>query len=791
MVAGAWRTTNSTYGSGAWDASFHARPRGSLSHPSLALAGCGAKGLPALGARARRAPLSDALARGDPLMDRWQSGGASASSGSIASCRSSVDLGGVQMPRMRAAAPSWDAFPGLQVPRVRPPLGGKGGVEEDAAYLGDATKELRKRFEVDEDLDSVAVGNLRRRFPAAPLAAVRAALRDQDGHAGRAAAALAERYGAGGGGAARPERSSRDVERDEQVENLCRRFPTASPREVRNALAAHNGHAGRAAAELAKVHAGGVRSAEAPAAPAAIGARGRSEPEVVPPAKVLLPPKYANVRDHRKEAEAKVPMKRLDEPKEVDWSKADPKKWRITTTEFDGSYTLSPLDPPRIVNTAGPVMQGLKKLKTNPVDYQAVFYQSDIASWPGSDQEYNLVERTKGGFNVAEEEDGAFTCMQARYQALKPGVKVQRDKFTDKLVYEERLLGKPLCPGRGEGFADVPCISVVGDVDPYDVAQGAVGDCWLLCALSALAEYPGAIKQLFKNTPDIEDLPKDAPNTYVVTLYDLPTWTPVDIVVDERLCTKADGSGLLGCAPSLTGDLWAPYVEKAVAIHCGGWDKIVGGQCTHAWRLLTGCKDQYTFKEKEEGDGFGCYGSVNPKTRTLAELANSPHDGCQTSWPTAWPKVGGGGRPGVRLDYEAMFERMCAWHDANYMMACGSKEGSDKDTTDGIADSHAYTILDVVNDAAGTKFDLIKVRNPWGNGEFNEGKWDDDGPNWKRYPKVREALKPTLGVDDGVFWVEKDEFFKYFKVIYLCALDMSQFVEDETETPTRLPAKRS
>ena len=33
-----------------------------------------------------------------------------------------------------------------------------------------------------------------------------------------------------------------------------------------------------------------------------------------------------------------------------------------------------------------------------------------------------------------------------------------------------------------------------------------------------------------------------------------------------------------------------PDLEKAVAAHCGGWDKIDGGQCTHAWALLTGCQ---------------------------------------------------------------------------------------------------------------------------------------------------------------------------------------------------------
>ena len=44
-----------------------------------------------------------------------------------------------------------------------------------------------------------------------------------------------------------------------------------------------------------------------------------------------------------------------------------------------------------------------------------------------------------------------------------------------------------------------------------------------------------------------------------------------------------------------------------------------------------------------------------------------------------WPKVGGGGRRGMKETSDGLFERMCAWDDANYVMACGSRQGSDKD----------------------------------------------------------------------------------------------------------------
>ena len=69
--------------------------------------------------------------------------------------------------------------------------------------------------------------------------------------------------------------------------------------------------------------------------------------------------------------------------------------------------------------------------------------------------------------------------------------------------------------------------------------------------------------------------------------------------------------------------------------------------------------------------------------------------------------------------------------------------GSDSESTDGIVDGHAYTVLDCVADVAGVaELDMIKVRNPWGSGEFKSGMWDDDGPGWSEYPSVK--VQPNL-----------------------------------------------
>ena len=41
-------------------------------------------------------------------------------------------------------------------------------------------------------------------------------------------------------------------------------------------------------------------------------------------------------------------------------------------------------------------------------------------------------------------------------------------------------------------------ISVFDNIEPGDIKQGLLGDCYFLCSLSSLAERPNLIKRLFE-----------------------------------------------------------------------------------------------------------------------------------------------------------------------------------------------------------------------------------------------------------------------------------------------------
>ena len=478
------------------------------------------------------------------------------------------------------------------------------------------------------------------------------------------------------------------------------------------------------------------------------------------------------------------------EPPADPWATADPDRWQFEEVLYGGAYRFTTCG--KTIQERAPIADGIAKLKADPASYVAMWFQADMVDWPTDQQRYTLLSRkgTKGFVPSDVSPQGRFKCLTAKYQRLPLEAEVDISPVADGYTgpmdanrnatklgsYEGYLLEQPVCPGRGKGVGDVPSLKFLNDIDPSDISQGGVGDCWLLCGIASLAEFDGAIEHLFRKTTAIPTLPLDGPNQYTVTLWDLTTWSEVDVVVDERLARKADGTGLLGCEISKDGELWGCYLEKACAAHAGGWDKINGGQCTHAWALLTGCKEQYTIKKPSGKDKYGCFGAYNCNENRWEALANSPHEGFQGLWPMEWPEVGGGGAIGLELTEDEVFERMCAWDDTNYIMGAGTTGASDADSTDGIVDNHAYSVLECLNDVAGTEVDLIKVRNPWGKGEIQNGEWDDDGPGWEQYPQIKELLNPVKA-DDGIFWMSKKEFFEYFVTLYLCAKDMTEFIK--------------
>lgn len=84
----------------------------------------------------------------------------------------------------------------------------------------------------------------------------------------------------------------------------------------------------------------------------------------------------------------------------------------------------------------------------------------------------------------------------------------------------------------------------------------------------------------------------------------------------------------------------------------------------------------------------------------------------------------------------------------------------------GITFGHAYSILDMVKIDS---YKLIKLRNPWGRGEW-KGAFSDNSDKWNstRLRKACNFNPDTDNKDDGEFWMDFEDFCSEFECSYVC-----------------------
>ena len=255
--------------------------------------------------------------------------------------------------------------------------------------------------------------------------------------------------------------------------------------------------------------------------------------------------------------------------------------------------------------------------------------------------------------------------------------------------------------------------TLCGDgVESNDVKQGYLGDCYFICAKSAIAEHPERIK---KNI--ISKTENDA-GAYCVVLCIAGIWE--EITLDDLFpCDPANNKPAF--SQSRSNDLWVMLLEKAWAKVHGGYLNIESGFTSEALFSLTGAP-VYTFFVEEE---------------------NSDEN---------WKMI---------LDGEKN----------NYIMTCSSmdirKTGNDAaDNETGLSGNHGYSLLSGHEVALqdGTVEKLVKLRNPWGRGEW-KGAWSDKSPLWTPELKQKLGIKD---VDDGIFFMAFKDWQKYFNDFDVC-----------------------
>eukprot|EP00667_Euglena_gracilis_P007736 EG_transcript_7817 len=273
-------------------------------------------------------------------------------------------------------------------------------------------------------------------------------------------------------------------------------------------------------------------------------------------------------------------------------------------------------------------------------------------------------------------------------------------------------------------------------VDAQDILQGAIGDCWLIAAISGVATH--CEKASYKQQ-EAEEWGKDSDRhasqhtierlfvlssipwgVHGVMLFKMGQWHWV--IVDDLVAVDGKAPLFAQCRPEAP-ELWPCILEKAYAKMHGNWDALDGGFSYQGIVSLSGGVAR----------SFDLYGEH--KSYSWKKFSRQSQDplfviGCGVGSHVT--EAAGPGGP------------------------CGETQ-----LVHGLVGGHAYSVLSAYEVG---EHQLVQVRNPWGESGEWTGPWSDHSKEWKQHPKVAKELEHEAR-DDGTFWMSWRDFRYHFSDI--------------------------
>lgn len=293
-------------------------------------------------------------------------------------------------------------------------------------------------------------------------------------------------------------------------------------------------------------------------------------------------------------------------------------------------------------------------------------------------------------------------------------------------------------------------------VHPNDIAQGVLGDCWLLAGMAGMAEFEGAIMHLF------QDKKVNPDGSYVVNIHNPATkeWHPV--IVDDFVPLGPDGQPLM--AKPQGNEMWVLLLEKAFAKWFGSYCQIQGAYCLVGYMLMADCEGRCkAFTQNPQGrppfntEVFSVVGVHLQDGKNRNSVGLQPLG--QITQDNAWNEM---------VKHDAANHIMCAWTSKDPDVAAGRGASGEIIANDGITKGHAYSLISAREvPADGQVWRVLQLRNPWGANPAAEwkGPLGDDWPLWGNYPELYQALEIGTGGLDGMFWISWDDFRRRYSDI--------------------------
>uniref|UniRef100_A0A8B9VY71 Calpain-3 n=1 Tax=Anas zonorhyncha TaxID=75864 RepID=A0A8B9VY71_9AVES len=318
---------------------------------------------------------------------------------------------------------------------------------------------------------------------------------------------------------------------------------------------------------------------------------------------------------------------------------------------------------------------------------------------------------------------------------------------------------------------------IIGGANRTDICQGELGDCWFLAAIACLTLNK---KLLCRVIPHDQSFIQNYAGIFHFQFWRYGDW--VDVIIDD--CLPTYNNQLVFTKSSQRNEFWSALLEKAYAKLHGSYEALKGGNTTEAMEDFTGGvtefyeikdapKDIYKIMKHaiargslmassiDDNLGFS-YGSA-PRSdigemiaRMVKNLENA-----QMSHPT--------------VDYQGTDERP-AWTivpmQYETRMSCGLVKG------------HAYSVTAVEETTfKGEKIRLVRLRNPWGQVEWN-GPWSDKSEEWNFINEAEKVRLQHKIAEDGEFWISFEDFMRHFTKLEICNLTPDTLEADKLQTWT-------